>query len=670
MTTGPRVFGWVRGRRWVQRLTLAGVAAAPLLVPKAPAHAQQPAPAAGQPAAPAASDYSRRVVAYVHGNHPITREDLGEFLIARGGMDRVELLVNRMVIEVEARRLGITVTALEIDAGLVQDLRGIGVTAEEFEKVVLPRYGKTLFEWQVDVIRPRLLLCKMCPKVTVAEEELQRAYESKYGQKREAQIIVWPKSDPLPPDVKQIVRANPVEFDKLAARQPDKGLAAAGGRVVPIGRHIEGEDPKAEAALFGLQKEGDVSEWFETANAQMVIKCLAIIPARTDVPFEKARPELERELAEKKQNAQIPVVFEELKKRANPTLTQQVPVPPQPPAAPGAQPSPPPVRVPCQDPKVLAFIYGSYPITREDLGEFLIARGGYEKLDLLVNKRIIEFEAARRQVAVSPQEIDATLTDDLMGLGLYKEPPAGATRDDAIKQMKHDFVTVILPRYGKTLYEWEEDVIKPKLLLGKMCCDRVKVTEDDLNRAVENKFGEKRQAKIIIWPKEQFRVAQKKWDEARQGTTAEERNANFDRVAREQQDPNLASAAGLITPMGRYTDADSPVVENVLFSLQVGEVSQLFETPAGIMCVKCVAILPRTADVPLAQVRPALEKEVFEKKMAKAIPAFFAELKRVANPNVLLKGPPSAAENRDGVNHLINQAGGPPPGAVPPPPMK
>src|SRR5262249_38145032 len=218
-------------------------------------------------------------------------------------------------------------------------------------------------------------------------------------------------------------------------------------------------------------------------------------------------------------------------------------------------------------------------------------------------------EAARRQVTVSPQEVEATLTDDLMELGLFREPPPGGKREDAIKQMKTDFVQHILPKRGMTLFEWEEDVIKPKLLLGKMCRDRVKVTDDDLKRAFENKFGEKRQAKIIIWPKEQFRVAQKEWNEARQGTTPEEKNANFDRVGGSQQDPNLASAAGLVTPMGRYTDADSSTVEQVLFGLQVGDVSQLFETPAGIMCVKCVAILPPGPMAPtLDQVRPALEK--------------------------------------------------------------
>lgn len=666
MATGPGAFGVLRDRRWMRRLTLAGVVVAPLAVPTAPAVAQ---PAAAQPPAAqlGASDYSRRVVAFVHGNQPITREELGEFLIARGGMDKIELLVNRMVIEVEARRVGITVTPQEVEAGLNDDLRGINVSREEFERVVLPRYGKSLYEWQADVIRPRVILAKMSrARFTVSDDELRRAYESKYGEKREAQVIAWPKATPFPADLpdKEVVRTNPAEFDKLAARQPDQGLAAARGKAVPIGRHMEGEDPKVEAALFSL-KVGEVSPWIETANALMIVKCLAVLPPRTDVPFEKVRAELEKDVIDKKLNAEIPKVFDELKKRANPTLTQHVPAPA---VAPDTPADKRPVRVPCADPRILGFIYGNHPVTREDLGEFLIARGGYAKLELLVNKRVIEIAAAQRGVTVTREEMDATLTDDLMGLGLFKEPPAGSPRDAAIKQMKADFVQHILPRYGKTLYEWEEDVIKPRLVLGKLCRDRVKVTEDDLQKAMENKFGEKRQAKIVIWPKDQFRAAQKQWDEARQGDTAEARNANFDRIARTQADPNLASAAGLVAPMGRHTDADNPVVEQVLFSLKEGEVSQLFETPAGIMCVKCVAILPRPATAPtLDQVRAALEKEVFEKKMAKEIPAYFGELKRQANPNVLLKGPPTGVENRDGVNHLINQAGGPPPEAVLPP---
>src|SRR3954469_13042056 len=45
------------------------------------------------------SDYSRRVVAYIYENMPISREELGEYLIDRFGKERVEFLINRRIVE-------------------------------------------------------------------------------------------------------------------------------------------------------------------------------------------------------------------------------------------------------------------------------------------------------------------------------------------------------------------------------------------------------------------------------------------------------------------------------------------------------------------------------------------------------------------------------------------
>ncbi|MCI0702161.1 MAG: peptidylprolyl isomerase [Planctomycetia bacterium] len=325
---------------------------------------------------------------------------------------------------------------------------------------------------------------------------------------------------------------------------------------------------------------------------------------------------------------------------AQPTQPAKLPmtVLPQPVARPQPQPATQPQ--PAADRRTVAYIYGGVSVTREELGDFLIARGGYEKLELLVNKKIIEVEAARRNITVTPIEVRAGLEEDVRGLRIKKE----------------DFVKHILPRYGKTLYEWTEDVIKPRLLLTKMCQDRVKVTEEDLKKAFENRYGERRQAKIICWSAEDFRAAQSQWAEASKG------DVEFDSIARTQADKTLAAACGLVKPVGRHSDNPDSPVEKTLFNLKVGELSQIFKVEAGFMCIKCVAIIPPDPNAKLDDVmKKALYKEVYEKRLPQEIAKFFNELKTVAKPNIFLKGPPTAAEFEEGVKNIVNQVGAPTP---------
>jgi hypothetical protein len=303
--------------------------------------------------------------------------------------------------------------------------------------------------------------------------------------------------------------------------------------------------------------------------------------------------------------------------------------------------------LPSADKRIVAYIYGTTPITREELGDFLIARGGYEKLDLLVNRRIIEIEAAKRNITVTALEIESALAEDVRGFGTVG-----------------DFAKVILPRYGKTLYEWTEDVIKPRLLLAKMCQGQVKVTDEDLKKAFENKYGERRQAKIICWNKEDLRAAERQWDEARKG------DVDFDRIARSQATPSLAASCGQIAPIGRYPGVEDETCTKKLYQLQkVGEMTELFQTPAGVMCMKLVAILPPDATVTYEKVRATFEREMYDKKLAEEIPKFFNKLKAAAQPNLLLKGPPTSSDVREAAKQEVEelrQSGGNQPGTTPP----
>src|SRR5579884_3302752 len=100
--------GAVAGAVWLGRLATTPQADA---APPSPAGAPA-APAAQAPTPPAAedpTDYTQRAVADIYGSTRITREQLGEYLIARFGPDRVLNLVNKLIIERTCQDRGITV---------------------------------------------------------------------------------------------------------------------------------------------------------------------------------------------------------------------------------------------------------------------------------------------------------------------------------------------------------------------------------------------------------------------------------------------------------------------------------------------------------------------------------------------------------------------------------
>lgn len=77
-----------------------------------PLAAQQPAPAAVVPASGAVpvADTAKRVVAYVYGNVPITREEFGDYLISLYADERLDLYVNKRIIEMAAVKMKVDVT--------------------------------------------------------------------------------------------------------------------------------------------------------------------------------------------------------------------------------------------------------------------------------------------------------------------------------------------------------------------------------------------------------------------------------------------------------------------------------------------------------------------------------------------------------------------------------
>jgi hypothetical protein len=289
-------------------------------IPQAEAQTPATKPAAQvQPANVTPSEAAQRWVAVIYGNIPVTREDFGEYLIARHS-DKLELLVNKKIIEHACRQRNIEVTDAEVEAVLADELRTMQVSLKDFVEKVLKKYNKTLFEWKEDVIKPRLAMNKMCAnRIQITEEDYRKAFEAYYGEKIEPRIIMFPKGeDKQALQIYGELRKSDEDFDRIAKQQASATLAATGGRIQPMGRHTTGND-ELEKEAFSLQP-GEISRLIATPEGTVVLKCVRRIPADTSKRYENEKHNLDKEIRDKKTQLELPKLFKELQEQAQPKL--------------------------------------------------------------------------------------------------------------------------------------------------------------------------------------------------------------------------------------------------------------------------------------------------------------------------------------------------------------
>lgn len=288
----------------------------------------QSAPAAGPTpnlvaATPGAKpgDYANRVVAYLYNNTvAVTREELGEYLIARFGAERLDFVVNRKIVEMECAAKGIVVDDSEVLVQLQNDLRAFGIAREQdFVNSILKRYNKTLYEWKEDVIRPKLMIAKLVrPTITVAEEEVRQAFEARYGPKVQVRMIVMQKDNTRMFDIWKKASMGRAEFLAEAKTQFLPALAAREGEVPPIHKHFG--DTRLEQVAFGL-KEGEISPLLDLKDGTHVaMLCEKHLAAEAGKRYEEERMKLFQDVTELKLAQRIPEVVQEMRQRANPQL--------------------------------------------------------------------------------------------------------------------------------------------------------------------------------------------------------------------------------------------------------------------------------------------------------------------------------------------------------------
>lgn len=262
-----------------------------------------------------------RVVGYYY-NQPIFREELGEFLIARFGAERLDFLINRKIVEAECRKYGITVTDADVEYRFQYDLKTFGgsgpaLTEAQFANDFLRRFNKTIYEWKEDVIRPKLMMEKLVrATIKIGDQDVREGFEARYGPKVECRMIVLPKDHLKVNEVWAKVRTSRDAFIEEAKSQAIPKLAADKGKVPPI--HMHFGDKELERVAFRL-KEGEISNPIHMEDGSSVIMlCEKHIPKNETVRYENEWQKIAKEMEDLRVAQRVPEVFKQLHDAAAP----------------------------------------------------------------------------------------------------------------------------------------------------------------------------------------------------------------------------------------------------------------------------------------------------------------------------------------------------------------
>ncbi len=236
-------------------------------------------------------------------------------------------MISRKLVEQEARRRGITVTAEEIDREITRMARRLNMDREQFLKTIQRERGIPPDRYARDVVWPGLVLKKIAaPHVQVTEEDIQRAYQAHYGEKVKCRWIVvdnirtaqrvWEELRKLAPKDGPIV-VNVGDFERMVRSwSTDAASRSLGGQIQPIARNMAPPFDKIERAAFALQHDGEISSVIQLADdAYVILMREGVIPAE-DVKLEEVRDKLEQQIYDAKLRDMVLRIFQEIKDRA------------------------------------------------------------------------------------------------------------------------------------------------------------------------------------------------------------------------------------------------------------------------------------------------------------------------------------------------------------------
>lgn len=548
-----------------------------------------------------ASGPKKNPVAAIVNNEPITREDLARDCLMHYGVDVLESMVNRALIQASCQKRNIVVTDEQVAEEIDRMARKFSLPKDQWLQMLEKERGIKPDRYAKDIIWPTLALRELAKnQLKISRQELDEAYESEFGPAVKVRLIAMDDAEKAR-SIHAQACAKPDEFGALAKNHSqDTNSASAYGLIQPIRRRMG--DPKLEQAAFAMKK-GEVSKIIQVGELYVFIKCEEHLPAAKGIDRAKVEPMLLDALKDRKLRAAASDVFKELQAGAvvenvynDPAKSKQMP-------------------------GVAATINGQ-KITIRELSEECVERHGNDVLEGAINRRLLDQALRKKNLKISDDEINAEIGRAAVAMGKTK----GKGEPDIAAWLEHVTKTQNISREV-----YVRDEVWPSVALKKLVGDNVQITKEDLQRGYEANYGSKVRCRAIVL-NNQHR-AQEVWEKARTDQSVK----NFGDLAEQYSiEAGSRTLRGEVPPIQRH--GGQPLLEKEAFSLTP-------ESPlSGIVQVASTFVIlfyeGRTTPIKtdMEEVKDLLYRDIHEKKQRVAMAKVFEKLKEDSHVDNFLAG--------------------------------
>lgn len=286
---------------------------------------------------------------------------------------------------------------------------------------------------------------------------------------------------------------------------------------------------------------------------------------------------------------------------------------------------------------VVAVVSGRQ-ITRAQLGQECLRHYGKQVLESVVNRYLIALECQKFGVKVTERQIDIEIDRIARRFGLPVD----------------QWLDLLETERNISVPHYRMEIIWPTLALRQLAKNQLQVTDDEVVKEFETRFGPQVQIRMI---------SVKSQDEAgqlRQYLT--QKPADFPRLAAKYStDINSASAGGLVQPIRKHVG--EPEIEQVAFNMDEGEVSQIVQLGDQFLILKCEKHIEARppSQLQMKQARKQITESIQDRKVRVAGSKLFkrlqahAKVQNVLNDPALSKKMPGVAATLNGYQISVTE---------------